>query len=69
MRFPCTANSAACPQVTINKPYIERSSTIEALQIAIEQKKVRKDAVGDPTAFVDGAIDESILKRAEASLR
>ena len=57
------------PQVTINKPYIERASTIEALQIAIEQKKVRKEAVGDPTAFVDSAIDESILKRAEASLK
>jgi len=57
------------PQVTINKPYIERASTIEALQIAIEQKKVRKDAVGEPTAFLEGAIDESILKRAEASLR
>ena len=57
------------PQVTINKPYIERASTIEALQIAIEQKKVRKEAVGDPTAFVDSAIDESVLKRAEASLK
>lgn len=59
----------AYPQVTINKPYIERASTIEALQIAIEQKKVRKEAVGDPATFVDSAIDESILKRAEASLR
>jgi ABC-type nitrate/sulfonate/bicarbonate transport system substrate-binding protein len=57
------------PQVTINKPYIERASTIEALQLAIEHKKLRKEAVGDPTAFVDGAIDESVLKRAEASLK
>ena len=38
----------AYPQVTINKPYVERASTIEALQIAIDQKKVRKEAVGEP---------------------
>jgi NitT/TauT family transport system substrate-binding protein len=56
-------------QATVNKPYIERSSTREAVEIAIEQKKIRKDAVPDVTAFIDGAIDESYLKKAEASLK
>jgi NitT/TauT family transport system substrate-binding protein len=56
-------------QVTVTKPYIERASTQEAIEIAIEQKKVRKEAVGDPAAFVNKAIDESFLKKAEASLK
>jgi NitT/TauT family transport system substrate-binding protein len=56
-------------QVTVTKPYIERASTREALVIAIEQKKVRKEAVGEPAAFVDKTIDESFLRKAEASLR
>jgi NitT/TauT family transport system substrate-binding protein len=56
-------------QVTVTKPYIERASTQEAIEIAIEQKKVRKEAVGDPAAFVEKAIDESFLRKAEASLK
>jgi len=56
-------------QVTVTKPYIERASTQEAIEIAIEQKKVRKEAVGDPAAFVSKAIDESFLRKAEASLK
>jgi NitT/TauT family transport system substrate-binding protein len=56
-------------QVTVTKPYIERASTREALEIAIEQKKVRKEAVGDPATFVEKAIDESLLRKAEASLK
>lgn len=56
-------------QVTVNKPYIERASTREAVEIAIEQKKIRKEAVPDVTAFIDAAIDESYLKKAEASLK
>ncbi len=59
----------AYPQVTVNKPYIDRASTRESLEIAIEQKKVRKEAVGDPTIFLEQAIDESFLRRAEASLK
>jgi ABC-type nitrate/sulfonate/bicarbonate transport system substrate-binding protein len=59
----------AYPQVTVNKPYIERASTREALEIAIEQKKVRKEAVGDPAAFLEQSIDESFLRRAEGSLK
>lgn len=59
----------AYPQVTVNKPYIERASTREALEIAIEQKKVRKEAVGDPAAFLEQTIDESFLRRAEGSLK
>jgi NitT/TauT family transport system substrate-binding protein len=56
-------------QVTVTKPYIDRPSTVEAVEIALEQKKIRREAVPDAAAFVDRAIDESHLKKAEASLR
>ena len=56
-------------QVTVTKPYVERASTREAVEIAIEQKKIRKEAVPDVAAFVDRTIDESFLRKAEASLR
>lgn len=56
-------------QVTVTKPYIERASTREAVEIAIEQGKIRKEAVPDVAAFVDRTIDESFLRKAEASLK
>ena len=56
-------------QVTVTKPYVERSSTREAVEIAIEQGKIRKEAVPDVAAFVDKTIDESFLRKAEASLK
>lgn len=56
-------------QVTVTKPYIERASTREAVEIALQQGKIRKEAVPDVGAFVDKAIDESFLKNAEASLK
>ena len=69
MQKPPDLVRLAYPQVTVNKPWIERASTREALEIAIEQKKVRKEAVGDVAAFLEQTIDESFLKRAEASLK
>jgi NitT/TauT family transport system substrate-binding protein len=56
-------------QVTLTKPYVERASTREAVEIAIEQGKIRKDAVPDVNAFVEKTIDESFLRKAEASLK
>lgn len=55
-------------QVTVNKPYVERASTREAVEIALQQGKIRKEAVPDVEKFVEGTIDESFLRKAEAAL-
>ncbi len=56
-------------QVTLTNPYVERASTQEAVEIAIEQKKISKEAVPDAAVFINKAIDESFLRKAEAELR